>query len=74
MKRIPPRRYFWSGLIALFLLSLVTPSCGPVHSYWGVGSEYHSDGYYHHKHHKPKYYKHYYKHHKHHHHDDDDDD
>ena len=65
--------------VVLLILSFAFSSCGPVQSYWGVHSEYCTDGDYHHHHKPPKKKKHkkhkkhkkYIKH-KHHHHDWDD--
>ncbi len=65
--------------VVLLILSFAFSSCGPVQSYWGVHSEYCTDGDYHHHHKPPKKKKHKkhkkhkkYKKHKHHHHDWDD--
>ena len=65
--------------VLLMMLSFAFSSCGPVQSYWGVHSEYCTDGDYHHHHKPPKKKKHKkhkkhkeYKKHKHHHHDWDD--
>ena len=65
--------------VVLLILSFAFSSCGPVQSYWGVHSEYCTDGDYHHHHKPPKKKKHKkhkkhkkYKKHKHHHQDWDD--
>lgn len=62
--------------VLLMMLSFAFSSCGPVQSYWGVHSEYSTDGDYHHHHKPPKKKKHKkpkkHKKHKHHHHDWDD--
>ena len=65
--------------VVLLILSFAFSSCGPVQSYWGVHSEYCTDGDYHHHHKPPKKKKHKkhkkhkkYKKRKHHHHDWDD--
>lgn len=75
------RRKFTTLLLALcaaFVLSMSLPSCGTIHSHWGVEHEYDfPDGGHHHhkpkKHKKHKKYKPKKHHKKHHHHDDDDD-
>ncbi len=59
--------------VVLLILSFAFSSCGPVQSYWGVHSEYSTDGDYHHHHKPPKKKKHkkykWDKKHKHYHHD-----
>lgn len=32
------------GIIAAFMCCMVLPSCGSMHSYWGVENDYYSDG------------------------------
>ena len=63
------------GIIAAFMCCMVLPSCGLMHSYWGVENDYYSDGHYHGHYHKPpkppKHHKKHKKHKKHHHHHDD---
>ena len=39
------------GIIAAFMCCMVLPSCGSMHSYWGVENDYYSDGHYHGHHH-----------------------
>lgn len=60
--------------VLLLMLSFAFSSCGPVQSYWGVHSEYCTDGDHHHKPPKKKKYKKPKKHKKHKHHDHDWDD
>lgn len=67
-----------SAIIVAFATAMILPSCGTMHSYWGVENDYYyQDGPHHH--HKPPKYKKYkkpkkHKHHHHHHHDHDHDD
>lgn len=79
MKRRKFTTMLWA-ICAAFVLSVSLPSCGTIHTHWGVDHEYEfpDGGPYHHrpkpkKHKKHKKYKpcKHYK--KHHHHDDDDD-
>lgn len=63
------------GIIAALACGVLLPSCGAMHSYWGVENDYYYDGHSHGHHHKPpkppKHHKKHKKHKKHHHHDDD---
>lgn len=63
------------AICAMLVLSVSMPSCGTMHSYWGVEHEYDfPNGVYGYGHHKPKHKKYKHKKHKkhhHHHHDDD---
>ncbi|MDE6161791.1 MAG: hypothetical protein K2F77_09050 [Muribaculaceae bacterium] len=75
MKRFNYRKYFMRLVIAIAVIGIsdALSACGPVHSYWGIGSEYEWDGGHHH-HHKPHKHKKHKKHKKHHHHHHDHDD